>query len=296
MRLNPMATDGKAVKLSVLIPALNASKTIGITLISACLFSGRNREILVFVDGGKTDSAFLRLAELRGWVTVFRGASTMGVSYALNFLLEKASGDVVARLDADDILLPFWHSSAMNLLSKEKLDYVFASSIFFKGIGEVPVICFPQTLWTISPEMSNALLALRNPFVHPTMVALKSSIQRAGGYKEGVAEDYDLWLRAALIGSRIKRAPRYGVLYRLHANQITAQLQYSNQVKSSEEIQSKRMQIMENLGLDIIGKELGELELELVGTLTQASTGFRLERTLSRTKQALEKLLFHRRF
>jgi len=287
---------GKTVKLSVLIPALNASKTIGIALLSACLFSVRKREILVYVDGGRTDSPFLRIAELRGWVTVFRGARTEGLSFALNFLLEKASGQVVARLDADDILLPFWHSSAIRLLFKERLDYVFASSIFFKGIRQVPVICFPQALWTISPEIAKTLLALRNPFVHPTMVALKSSIQRAGGYREGVAEDYDLWLRAALIGARIKRAPRYGVMYRVHSNQITSQRDYSNQVKNSDEIQSKRKLIMEALGLDVFGKDLGELDLELVASLTRESPGFRFERMRSRAWQTLSRRLLRRSF
>ena len=64
-------------------------------------------------------------------------------------------------------------------------------------------------------------LLLTNPVCHPTMLATRDIIDRVGGYRSVPAEDYDLWIRVASAGGRIRRLASWGLLYRIHPGQVT---------------------------------------------------------------------------
>jgi glycosyltransferase involved in cell wall biosynthesis len=91
------------MKTSVLIPAYNCSKTIQATLDSVLAQTLAPDEIIV-LDDGSTDETFSVVESYKSRVTLFRQPNS-GVAIARNVLCERASGDLVAFIDADDI----WH-------------------------------------------------------------------------------------------------------------------------------------------------------------------------------------------
>jgi glycosyltransferase involved in cell wall biosynthesis len=91
------------MRFSVLIPAYNAATTIGATLDAALSQSVRPHEILVYDDGSSDDTQAI-LSSYGARIRAFSGPNR-GVAHARNVLCERATGDQIVFLDADDI----WH-------------------------------------------------------------------------------------------------------------------------------------------------------------------------------------------
>lgn len=92
--------------LSVVIPLYNKREAITKTLLSVANQTYQNWECLV-VDDGSTDSSGLCVKTFlsdRRFVYLFK--ENGGVSSARNLGVEKANGDYIVFLDADDYLLP----------------------------------------------------------------------------------------------------------------------------------------------------------------------------------------------
>jgi glycosyltransferase involved in cell wall biosynthesis len=91
------------MKISVVIPAYNAATTIRAALESVFAQTFAPDEVLV-LDDGSTDDTFSRLQVYQSRITVIRQANG-GVAHARNCLCERAKGEIIAFLDADDL----WH-------------------------------------------------------------------------------------------------------------------------------------------------------------------------------------------
>jgi glycosyltransferase involved in cell wall biosynthesis len=237
----------------------------------------------VYLDGDSTSSRIMNVLEKRGAIKVFRSSKTSGVAFALNYLLERVRTKYVARIDADDILLPFYHRKALSLLATKRADLVFANTLQFGTRNFFPFL-IPQLPYRISQENSPYFLSISNPFVHPTMVARTKSLVEAGGYRPGPAEDYDLWLRCQLLGLRFMRLRRYGLLYRIHQGQVTSAPNYKERVETDSNISKLRGSLLANLGLSpnssSIPPDLAGSMKSLEDELCRRSVGFRLEKTL----------------
>jgi len=122
------------MKVSVVIPAYNASRTIDTAIQSVLAQTVAPGEILV-LDDGSSDDTCLRLESYQSKVTVFR-QSNHGAAHARNHLIQKTSGEMVAFLDADDIWHPQYIETQLWLLKKCP-DAVasFTGHVNFRGTG-----------------------------------------------------------------------------------------------------------------------------------------------------------------
>jgi glycosyltransferase involved in cell wall biosynthesis len=267
-------------ELTFLIPAFNSSSTINATLLSIILCGPKGSSILVYEDGGSTDTALLRFLEKLKLVTVIRASKNRGPAFAMNYLLRQADTRIVARLDSDDILLPGAISRAMRLVEKGTADIVFSNAILFgQRLGHLPFL--PQVPYRIRVQEVGLFLFSHNPFVQSTMVARRLSLLSVGGYKEIIAEDYELWLRSHLRGLRIIRMRRFGVFYRLHNNQLTNTPPYLTLVKNNEVIQLQKLRLASSLGFNNTAGSQHIIEAEVIAHLEQRSFGYRVEKLVS---------------
>jgi glycosyltransferase involved in cell wall biosynthesis len=221
--------------------------------------------------------------EKRRAIIVFRSNTTRGVFYALNYMLERVSTKYVARVDADDILTPCYHRKALRLLASQRADLVFANTLKFGRRNHFPFL-IPQIPYKISTEDSPYFLSRSNPFVHPTLVARTQALIDAGGYRPGLAEDYDLWLRCQLLGLRLMRLRRFGLLYRIHQHQVTSDPKYRERVEADSNISELRAALLGTLELSSKStsrcEDLGLSMKDLEEELCRRSAGFRLEMSL----------------
>jgi glycosyltransferase involved in cell wall biosynthesis len=91
--------------VSVIIPVYNAEKFIGETLDSVFAQTWTNKEVIV-VNDGSTDNTSALLAQLHHPQLTIINQQNGGASKAKQMGLERAAGDFIQYLDADDLLAP----------------------------------------------------------------------------------------------------------------------------------------------------------------------------------------------
>ncbi|MGO3795957.1 MAG: glycosyltransferase family 2 protein [Pauljensenia sp.] len=208
--------------LSVILPARNAASDVARAVSSTLRALPRDAELVVLDDGSSDTTAQEVLRGAGGAdapdprLRLLRRPPSGGITPALTSLLAESDSRLVARMDADDVCLPWRFRMTLPHLDRG-CDLVFSQVVNLVGRRpdpEVPV--------GIPPRAFPLHLLLTNPVSHPTAVARREMIDRVGGYRAVPAEDYDLWIRCATAGAQIRRVAAWGLLYRIHPGQITA--------------------------------------------------------------------------
>lgn len=202
--------------ISVIMPARNASLTISKSITSTLASLPKKSELLVIDDASEdgTFSELRRISDPR--LHIFQNEAQLGVAGSLNLLLKEATHEVIARMDSDDVSLPWRFKSTLRRM--ESVDFHFSTHLAFRA---KPTRIFPSAPIGLTHNQISVALLLENPLSHITMEARRSSIVSAGGYRSTLAEDYDLWLRAVDAFTFLK-SPMPSVLYRIHDGQSTA--------------------------------------------------------------------------
>jgi glycosyltransferase involved in cell wall biosynthesis len=114
------------MKVSVIIPAYNAAKTVCATVESVLCQTVKPHEILI-LDDGSTDQTLSLLNSYATKVTVF-AESHAGLCQARNTLCKRATGDMIAMLDSDDV----WHPRHLEMKYRCFSEFP-AADLFFVG-------------------------------------------------------------------------------------------------------------------------------------------------------------------
>ena len=164
-------------RISVILPALSGTPTLHKAITSTLKALGPNDELLVLIEGSETkDEKVSRIHDAR--LHFFYRPQAKGIASGLNFLLGHATGNLIGRMDADDICLPGRFKSQLKTLEKDNLDFVFSNAILF-GSGVRPLGFFPQIPYPLDNIQIGLELAIKNPLVHSSMLARKDSIMKA---------------------------------------------------------------------------------------------------------------------
>ena len=205
------------IMISVLMPARNAEQTIKSAIRSLLVSLPRESEILVFLDGCE-DGTESKVRSFRsGRIRILKSEENVGVAEALNRLAAISRGKYLARLDADDISLPWRFWRYKSILSK--VDLAFSTQVNFSR-GKMLFVRQPLLLPLNNAEVRESL-KISNVLVHSTVIMHKEAFQKLGGYTKVPAEDYNLWLRASHQGLSLVRSSIPKVLFRLHAGQLS---------------------------------------------------------------------------
>jgi glycosyltransferase involved in cell wall biosynthesis len=114
-------------RISVIIPAYNCAKTIRLTLESVFRQTLQPDEILV-LDDGSTDDTKALLESFKPRITVISQQNS-GSASARNTLVAKATGDLIAILDSDDL----WHPTYLEVMRRLYVEHPTAVA-FFAGL------------------------------------------------------------------------------------------------------------------------------------------------------------------
>lgn len=204
-------------KISLLIPCYNASNWISDAVTSICVQTHKNLEILIYDDGSTDGSEQIvdSLAADDSRIIPLGESTNRGIVHALNTMLHKASGDYIARMDADDISLPQRLERQLKFLEEQKVD--LCGTWFQEFGGGIP----RRVRWHTSSQALMAAMLFQNTICHPTIMARREVFEQFQYRSEyNLAEDYDLFVRAL---SRFKLAnmPEVLLRYRRHPQQAT---------------------------------------------------------------------------
>ena len=217
-------SDAPAPPFSVLLPVYRgdradflrrslASVTVEQTL--------RPDEVLIVRDGpvpGDLEEVLARArrGELGGAVPVrvLELADNVGLALALEAGLAEAAHEAVARQDADDISVPERFAAQLPLIAAG-YDLVGSAIQEFDDEDDTDGVIRRQPS---DPEKIRRVLALRDPFNHPSVVYRASAVRAAGGYRPlDLMEDYWLFARMIHNGVRATNVPQVLVRYRVGA-------------------------------------------------------------------------------
>lgn len=235
-------------RLSVLLPAYNAEATIG-TAVKTTLRDLPNDAELVVLDDGSSDRTSAVVESVTDPRLRLHSRPNKGVAMSLNELIDITDSEFIARMDADDLVLPGRFSRQLRALTGAAgrsnggaADAVFTTVVEWGG--RRPQL--PRLSLIGSKEFGMHLL-LTNPVAHSTLVARRSTIVAAGKYRVLPAEDYDLWLRLAHAGAKLRRLAAPGLAYRVHREQVTASDEWRRQSWQSSDVASSYSSLAEVL-------------------------------------------------
>ncbi len=199
--------------ISVVMPVFDAEAFLDEAIHSILTQSYPHFELIV-VDDGSTDGSADLLRSRAGCDARIRPLFLPhgGVARALNAGIAVARGDLVARMDADDVAVPQRFAMQLDWMERHPVDLCGGSVRSF-GTSD-RLIWFPETHEAISSE-----LLFRHSILHPT-VLMRADVARAHPYDESAElEDYAQWTRLAPL-YRLSNLPAILLRHRCHPRQV----------------------------------------------------------------------------
>ncbi len=219
-------TGADTPEISVLMPVRDAADYVDEALRSLAAQTFADFEV-VAVDDGSVDGSPALLDDWGrrdGRFRVFHRPAE-GLVPALNFGLTRCRGDLLARMDADDLCHPRrFELQRQAFRDDPSLDVVSCLVSHFPRpqVGEGFRI---YEEWLNGLTDHEAILRERfieSPLPHPSVMLRRRRLEEAGGYRDvGWPEDYDLWLRMAAAGARFAKVDRALLQWREHGGRLT---------------------------------------------------------------------------
>ncbi len=217
--------------LSVVMAVYNGEKFLSDAIDSVLLQTHRDFEFLI-VNDGSTDGSLCILNEFSrkdSRVKVIN-QKNKGLPAALNRAVREASGELIARMDADDISLPWRFERQIADMREYGVDLVGSAVYTIDQDGSVDGRrFFPR--WH---DEIQATLPMRNCISHPSVIFKRGIFFEVGGYDVNFrnSQDYDLWLR--LIDKyRFYNSDALLLKYRRHDDRISSKSNKSKQTNYS---------------------------------------------------------------
>lgn len=200
--------------VSVVIPVWNAARHLAEALASVRAQTRPPAEVIVVDDASTDESLAVATRVAAGWsaVTVVRRAENGGPGAARNDGIARATGDLLAFLDADDLMSRDRLALQVAHLRRDPA----AHGVFGRQRIEVAAgVATPDWLRGLPP-------GLPDPYIMSIMVR-RDAWDRVGGFDERMrlAEDTDWLSRALVAGLRIATVDDVLVRRRLHGANLT---------------------------------------------------------------------------
>jgi glycosyltransferase involved in cell wall biosynthesis len=232
--------------ISVIMPAYNAQKYVRRSVASVLSNLKPHDEMIILDDASEIPVEIILNKSHSQRITIIRNKVNLGVAESLNILLSHAKHNLVARMDADDIMLRNRLSFQAQCFEKDlNLVLNFTSVLNF---GSKVKNFIPASMKKILPNEFRYCLLLGNPVAHSSAMFRKDIITGIGGYKSSPAEDYELWMRLAINKANTTKIRVPGVLYRKHSQQVTRSKQWQELMVSSHELEKTHLTLARSLG------------------------------------------------
>lgn len=191
--------------LSILLPFRDAANTLAECLQSIARQTFGDFEIIA-IDDHSTDGSTELVRNFANTDTRVRLIQNKdpGLVPALNLGIQQAQSDLIARMDADDLMHPQRLRMQHDYLQQHPRCTLVSCQV--RGIPEDTI----GAGYTSYIQWQNSCLSHQDianeiywesPLAHPSVMFRKDAVLKLGGYRDGMfPEDYDLWLRMIQAG------------------------------------------------------------------------------------------------
>jgi len=262
------ANEG-ALRISIVTPSYNQGQFIGRTLDSV-LSQGYPQLEYVVQDGSSTDTTADVIAAYVEHLSRYESAKDNGQTHAINLGFCDTSGEIMAYLNSDDLLLPGSLAYVEKYFARHPdVDVIYGDRILIDEnddeIGR----------WVL-PAHDASSLRLADFIPQETLFWRRRVWDKVAGLDETFrfAMDWDLVLRFQEADAKIVHLPRFLGAFRVHLNQKT-----STELDSggAEEMARIRLRC---LGTEITAKEIHSGLAEYRAAARRSAWLWRLQRIL----------------
>jgi glycosyltransferase involved in cell wall biosynthesis len=220
-------------KVTILMPVYNGEKYIREAIESILSQTFTDFEFLIIDDGSTDQSAVVISSYNDPRIRLVNNERNLGLVHTLNRGLELARGELIARMDSDDISLPDRIRKQVELMNGQP--EVGVCGCWIEWLDREVIMDYPVN----DPEIKRNL-TFTCPLAHPTVMMRADLVKRYNvrydpEYQH--AEDYELWSRLSLI-TNFANIPEVLLRYRIHENQI-CQRHHSEQMASIAKVKAK---------------------------------------------------------
>jgi glycosyltransferase involved in cell wall biosynthesis len=217
------------VRLSVIVVAFNAEKTIAATISALVAQQFQHAFEIVVVDDGSTDRTSSVIAEFGpNLIRHIRLVENVGRADARNIAVAASSGGVIVVADADDVSLKtrldfHWRalqSGHYNVSGGQVVDLVDGA------VKAGSTLVFPSDEAGVNEVFASGQMGI----AHPASAFSRSWFESTGGYDPSLrwCEDYDLFARGWVAGGYIA-ADQKVLAYRRNESQPSWSYWWENQ-------------------------------------------------------------------
>lgn len=207
------------VQVSVIIPTYNRADMVGDAIQSVLDQTYGDWELIV-VDDGSTDDTRAVVARFNDSRIRYIHQENRGLPAARNTGIRAAQGAYIAFLDSDDCFLPqklAWQAAALDA----------GPDVGLVAGGYVETDAMLQPLrqvapWHAHPALSTPRWLQTCPFISSSVLVRRAWLERVGLFDEDMRyiEDWDLWLRLAHAGCRMRWVEQIVSCYRFHGSNM----------------------------------------------------------------------------
>lgn len=198
--------------MSILLPCRDAAAHLHECIASLEAQTFTDYEVIA-VDDGSSDATGAILHDWSARDDRVRVAHTApaGIVCALHAAVEQARGEVIARMDADDVAHPERLQAQLACMAEHELAACAAQVEYFprENLSDGALAYEQWVNSLVTPEDIARDVFVECPLPHPTLMVRSDVLERIGGYREtGWPEDYDLVLRLWAAGLRLGKVAR----------------------------------------------------------------------------------------
>lgn len=218
-------------RITIVTPSFNQGQFIEETIRSVLLQGYPNLEYVI-MDGSSTDDSVEIIKKYAPWLAHWESEPDQGQSHAINKGFGRATGDILAWLNADDIYLPGALFHVANTFLRNKAEWIVGITLITDinlGVLDRFVPQINTGSWKAKNYKSYGWLDF--VMTHRSGTALpqpasfwsKKAIINAGGVDESFrfSMDHDLYGNLARAGYRPKLIPQTLACFRSHHQQKT---------------------------------------------------------------------------
>ncbi len=204
--------------VSILIPAHNAGKWIGDTVVSALNQTWPEKEIVI-VEDGSTDNTLAIARQFESRIVKVIAQENRGASAARNRALALAQGDYIQWLDADDLLAADKISQQLKKCDNGETTRILLSSAWGRFFFRYKKAAFiPHSLWQdLSPLEWLMTKFIDNVWVHPAAWLVSRNLTELSGlWDERLSfdDDGEYFSRVVAASERVAFVPEAKSYYR----------------------------------------------------------------------------------
>ena len=204
--------------ISIVTPSLNQARFVGRT-VESVLGQRYPRLEYVVQDGGSTDETHEVLGRYRSRLHRLRVQPDNGQADAINLGFEHSTGEIMAYLNADDMILPGALPYVARYFQRHpEVDAVYGHRVIVDEEGK------EVGRWVL-PRHRDSVLSWVDYVPQETLFWRRALWERAGGRVDDASRfalDWELILRFRDAGGRIVRLPRFLGAFRVHEEQKTS--------------------------------------------------------------------------